>query len=378
MADEDSAQERTEEPTAKRQQKAREEGQVPRSRDLTTTSILVLGTLGLFAFGNYIGEALVKVARFNFIVDRQTLADPASMFAHLETSLNSVLLVLMPLFAVLALAGVAGPVALGGWNFSANAMMPKLNRLDPISGLKRMFSIKSLVELAKGIAKVSLVILVAYALMAGMKFKLLALANMEVDEAMKAAVHLSLWAAMVLSASTLLIAAVDVPFQLWENKKKLRMSRQELKDEYKDTEGKPEVKSKIRQIQMRMAQSRMMANVPKADVVITNPTHFSVALKYDPERMQAPVLLAKGSDQLALKIREIARAHEIEFVESPALARAVFYTTEVEAEIPQGLYLAIAQVLAYVFQLREYRRGRGAKPPYPKNPDLPPNYRFDR
>lgn len=189
-------------------------------------------------------------------------------------------------------------------------------------------------------------------------------------------VYLSIIAAIIISVSTLVIAAVDIPFQIWDNVKKLRMTRQEIKDEMKDSEGKPEVKGRIRQLQYEMAQNRMMAAVPEADVVITNPTHYSVALKYDPNSMETPILLAKGVDHMAMKIREIAKANKIEFIQSPLLARAIYHTTEVDEEIPSGLYVAVAQVLAYVFQIREYRRGRGERPTYPRNPPVPKDMRY--
>lgn len=376
MAGDDSAQEKTEEPTPKKQQKAREDGQVPRSKDLTTTAVLILGTWGLLAFGGDIAQVMIDISHYSFSVKREDLFDTTQMIAHLALSLEAAIRVLLPLFAMLALAAIVGPIALGGWNFSAKTLLPKLNRMDPISGIKRMFSVRSLVELFKSIGKVSIVIFIAVIYLNVNKDELLALSSMAVMEGMSESVSLSLWGALLISCSTIIIAAIDIPFQLWENTKKLRMSRQDIKDEMKDSEGKPEVKSKIRQMQMQMSQNRMMAAVPEADVVITNPTHFSVALKYDPENMRAPILIAKGVDHTALKIREIAKMHKIEFVESPPLARAIYHTTEVDTEVPEGLYVAVAKVLAYVFQLREYRRGRSERPLYPRNPEIPPNYRF--
>jgi flagellar biosynthetic protein FlhB len=247
--------------------------------------------------------------------------------------------------------------------------------LDPIAGIKRMFSLNSLVELGKGIAKVSLIIAIACVLLMSMKGELLGLSREPLEAAIVHSTSLSLWAAIFLSSATVIIAMVDVPFQMFQHKKKLRMSRQDIKDELKDTEGKPEVKSKVRQMQMQMAQNRMMAEVPDADVVITNPTHYSVALKYNPESSGAPILVAKGADHIALKIREIAKANDVEFVESPALARSIFYTTELEQEVPEGLYVAVAQVLAYVFQLRQFRQGHGKRPYYVANPNIPPDLR---
>jgi flagellar biosynthetic protein FlhB len=283
----------------------------------------------------------------------------------------------MPLFGVLLVASIVGPIALGGWLFSGKAMAPKLSRMDPLAGLKRMFSVKALVELGKALGKVLVILGATIILLLMLQQPMFRLSDESTNAAIIHSLQLSGFAAIVLAAITAIIAAVDVPFQIWDHNKKLKMSRQELKDEMKDTEGKPEVKGRIRQLQREIAQRRMMSNVPEADVVITNPTHFAVALKYDPENMGTPILLAKGGDHVALKIREIAKAHKVEIIESPILARAVFYTTEIDQEIPAGLYVAVAQVLAYVFQLRNFRKGKGERPPYPRNIKVPKDMQFD-
>ncbi|TVZ38608.1 flagellar biosynthetic protein FlhB [Alteromonadaceae bacterium 2753L.S.0a.02] len=375
MADDDSSQEKTEEATPRRLEKAREEGQVPRSRDLTTTAVLLAGTFGLVFFGGVIVEQLASVLRFNFDLSREVIFDPNLMFAQLGRSFLQALMGLIPLFVMLLIAAIAGPIALGGWLFSSKALAPQLNRMDPIKGLGRMFSVKSLVELAKAIGKVAIVVATAFVLLNSMKTALLGLSMESLESGMVHSVTLSLWAAVFLSASTIIIALIDIPFQIYDHSKKLKMSRQDIKDEMKDTEGKPEVKSKIRQMQQQMAQNRMMSAVPEADVIITNPTHYSIALRYDPETMNTPVVIAKGIDFVAIKIREIARENNIEFVEAPLLARAVYATTEIDGEIPEGLYVAVAQVLAYVFQLREFRKGRGNRPGYPRNLNIPPDMR---
>ncbi|WNO07898.1 flagellar biosynthesis protein FlhB [Teredinibacter sp. KSP-S5-2] len=376
MAD-DSAQEKTEEATPRRLEKAREEGQVPRSKELTTSAVLIAGTVGLVMFGGVLAGQLMKVIEFNFNLSREAIFDTSQMFAQLGASFWYALLGLIPFFAIVLLAAVAGPVALGGWLFSAKALAPKLDRIDPMKGLGRMFSAKSLVELVKAIGKVLIVIAVAYFVMQATKESLMGLADEGVQQGIVHSVTLSAWAAVIISCATIFIAMIDIPFQIYDHAKKLKMSRQDIKDEMKDTEGKPEVKGKIRQMQMQMAQNRMMQSVPEADVVITNPTHYSVALKYKPDMMDTPILVAKGVDHIALKIREVAKLNEIDFVESPALARSIYHTTEIDQEIPQGLYLAVAQVLAYVFQLRDYRKGRGEKPKYPRSPQIPPDLRYD-
>ncbi len=279
--------------------------------------------------------------------------------------------------AILLIGSIAGPIALGGFIFSSKAMAPKLNRMDPIAGIKRMFSVNSLIELLKSIAKVALILWVTIWILQYYAQAMFRMSDEPIGNAIIHSLDISIFATILLSVTTILIAAIDVPIQIYQYNKKLKMSRQDQKDEAKDTDGKPEVKGRIRQLQREMAQRRMMGNVPQADVVITNPEHFSVALRYDPDNMDVPVMLAKGGDHVAMKIREIANAHKIEIIQSPVLARAIFYTTDIDEEIPAGLYLAVAQVLAYVFQLRNYRKGKGDRPQYPRNINVPRDMRYD-
>lgn len=375
--DDDSSQEKTEEASARRIEKAREEGQIPRSRDLTTTAVLLLATIGLWGFAGFMGGKLMGITQENFTITREDIFDPNAMIAHLARAIYQGLLSIAPLMALLLVASIVGPIALGGWIMSAKAMEPKLSRMDPIAGIKRIFSPKSLIELMKALGKVLVILLATVWLLKFYAQDMYRLSDESVGNAVIHSLKISIFATMALAAVTIIIAAIDVPLQIYEYNKKLKMSRQDLKDEAKDTDGKPEVKGRIRQLQREMAQRRMMANVPQADVVITNPTHFAVALKYDPENMSTPIMIAKGGDQIALKIREIAKAHNIETMESPALARAIYYTTELDQEIPAGLYLAVAQVLAYVFQLRNFRKGKGQRPSYPRNITLPKDMQFD-
>ncbi|WP_111640547.1 flagellar biosynthesis protein FlhB [Marinimicrobium alkaliphilum] len=378
MAEEnDSSQEKTEEPTTRKLEKAKEDGQIPRSRDLTTTFILLAGTLGFLIFGSYMGQKMIAIVRYNFILEREVIFDTTTMLQHFSISLYHGVLSILPLFGLLFVASIVGPIALGGWMLSAKAMAPKASRLNPISGLKRMFSLKALVELGKSLGKVLVILGAAIVVLMVQQQDMYRLSDQETDVAVIHSLYLGIVGAIALAAVTVLIAIIDVPFQIWDNKKKLRMTRQEVKDEMKNTEGKPEVKSRIRQLQREIAQRQMMAKVPEADVVITNPTHYAVALKYDPDTMETPILLAKGGDHMAMKIREIAREHNIERVESPVLARAIYHTTEVDQPIPSALYMAVAQVLAYVFQLRNFRRGRGDKPNYPRNLNVPRDMQFD-
>jgi flagellar biosynthetic protein FlhB len=377
MSEGDDSQEKTEEPTSRRLEKARDEGQVPRSKELTSSAILLTGSIGLFVFGPFMSERISNVLRFNFTLDRDAAFDSSAMVFQLSSSFADALWMLMPLFGVLLLASILGPIALGGWLWSAKAMAPKMNRMDPMAGLKRMFGTKGLMELAKALAKVLVILPLSIIILLIMQQDILDLARMDAFSSIVESIRLSGWAAIALSASTILIVLVDVPFQIWDHTRKLKMSRQDIKDEMKDTEGKPEVKGRIRQLQHEMANNRQLAAVPEADVVITNPTHFSVALKYDPEGMGTPIMVAKGVDHFALKIREVANQHKIQIIESPVLARAIYHTTDVDQEIPGALYMAVAQVLAYVFQLRNYRKGLNEKPEFPSNIDVPKDMRYD-
>jgi len=237
--------------------------------------------------------------------------------------------------------------------------------------------VQALVEIGKSLGKVLVVLFVDIVALNHRQGEMLALAMLEPAPGVVQSLIINAYAGIAMAAITVLIAMIDVPFQLWDHSKKLKMSLQEVKDEHKDTEGKPEVKGRIRQLQREMAQRRMMSNVPTADVVITNPTHYAVALKYDPETMSTPILVAKGGDQIALKIREIAKAHNIDIVEAKVLARAIYHTTDEGEEVPAPLYMAVAQILAYVFGLRNYRKGRGEKPQYPRNLSVPRDMYFD-
>ncbi|MBS7663050.1 flagellar biosynthesis protein FlhB [Pseudomonas lalucatii] len=377
MAESESGAEKSEEPTEKRLRESREKGQIARSRELNTLAVMLAGAGGLLASGGGLANALLEVMRGNFSLPREVLFDERNMVIWLLASAELAMEALLPLFLALLIASIVGPIALGGWLFSAKAMAPKLSRMNPLAGLKRMFSAKALVELLKALAKFMVILLVALAVLSADRDDLLAMAHEPLETAILHAAQVVGWSALWMACGIILIAAVDVPFQLWDNKQKLMMTKQEVRDEYKDSEGKPEVKSRIRQLQREMAERRMMQAVPQADVVITNPTHFAVALKYDPAKGSAPVLLAKGGDFTALKIREIAQEHRVMLLESPALARAVFYSTELDQEIPAGLYLAVAQVLAYVYQLRQYQAGKGKRPgPLPDLP-IPPDLRRD-
>ncbi len=377
MAEEETGQEKSEEPTSKRLQDARDKGDIARSRELTTTVLLLAAAGGLLVFGADIAADMARMMRFNFDFDRQAAFDPMLMFQHFGDSALSMLWSLSFFFLLLVVAAVIGPIALGGWNFSSQALQPKFGRINPLEGLKRMFSQKSLVELVKAVAKFLVVGALSVVILLLQEEALLSMGNEDIIPAMRHGMQVLGWAFLWMCSTMILVAAVDVPFQLYDYSKKLKMTLQEVKDELKNTEGKPEVKGRIRQLQREMAQRRMMSAVPEADVVITNPTHYSVAIKYTQDSSGAPMLVAKGADHVAIKIREIAKQAEVPILAAPALARAIYYNTELEEQIPEGLYMAVAQVLAHVYQLKRTRGTFAASPDAPDDYPIPDQLRHD-
>nr|WP_314615835.1 flagellar biosynthesis protein FlhB [uncultured Pseudomonas sp.] len=379
MAESESGQDKTEDPTEKRKRTAREKGEIARSKELNTVSVTLAGAGALLAFGGNLAETLMSLMRMNFSLTREVLVDERSMGQFLLASGKMAIWAVQPILVLLFVIAFVSSILLGGFIFSGSLLQPKFSRMNPLSGIKRMFSLNSLTELLKAMAKFFMILVVALVVLSNDRQALLAIANEPLEQAIIHSVQVVGWSALWMAAGLLIIAAADVPFQLYQTHKKLKMTKQEVKDEYKDSEGKPEVKQRIRQLQREVSQRRMMAAVPEADVIITNPTHYAVALKYDPEQGgAAPLLLAKGTDFIALKIREIAVEHKVQILESPELARAIYYSTEVEQEIPAGLYLAVAQVLAYVFQIRQYRSGKGKRPePLKEDLPIPPDLRRD-
>ncbi|MGB0468038.1 MAG: flagellar biosynthesis protein FlhB [Pontibacterium sp.] len=376
---EETGQEKSEEPTAKRLSDAREKGDVPRSRELVTMAVLLAASAAALMFGGQLAQRMLNMMRNAYELDRAVIFDVQQMFLYLDSSFYEALISLLGFFGLVLLAALVGPIALGGWNFSAQAVAPKGSRLNPLSGLKRMFSLNALVELLKALGKFSIVATVAVLVLWFIKPELLALGKGDARSAAAAAVEIVIWVFLMLSASLIIIAAIDVPFQLHSYSKKLKMTMQEIKDEFKNSEGKPEVKGRIRQLQREISQRQMMKEVPEADVVITNPTHYSVALKYDTDRSDAPIVVAMGVDFVALKIREIAKAHDVPILSAPPLARALYHSSEVNQEIASGLFTAVAQVLAYVFQLKSSKSYQAQRPIPPDEGDyeIPEEYRRD-
>ena len=377
MAESESGADKTEDPTEKRKKDSREKGEIARSKELNTLAIMLAGSAGLLIFGGALAQDLMELMRYNFSLSRDVLLNPDSMGIFLLHSGKIALLALQPVLITLLIAALVGPISLGGWLFAAGSLAPKFSRMNPAAGIKRMFSAKALVELLKALAKFFIILIVALLVLKSDIDDLLRIAHEPLELAVIHSLQVVGWSALWMACGLILIAAVDVPVQLWESHQKLLMTKQEVRDEHKDQEGRPEVKQRIRQVQREMSQRRMMAAIPDADVIITNPTHYAVALKYDPEKGGAPMLLAKGSDFLALKIREIGDKHNILLLESPALARSIYYSTELEQEIPAGLYLAVAQVLAYVYQIRQHQAGKGKRPDPLKDLPIPADLRRD-
>jgi flagellar biosynthetic protein FlhB len=344
--------ERTEEPSQKRLKDARERGQVPRSRELTNFATMIGGSATLVAIGGALAARMSQVMRNGLSIDPARLHDTDGMMTALGEACTGALAVLLPVFGVLIGLVVLASVILGGWNFSTQAMAPDFSRLSPLAGLKRLFGLRGASELGKALLKCAVVGAVCAGVVSWTFRDVMALAHMEPRAAIGRGAGLLGWSFVWLSASLALVALVDVPLQLFQFKLALRMTRQELRDEVKESDGRPETKQRIRQMQQTLARRRMMHKVPAADVVIVNPTHFAVALKYDPKTMRAPRVLAKGADLVAANIRRIAEEHRVPVFESPKLARALYRSTDLNKEIPAGLYVAVAQVLSYIFRVR--------------------------
>ena len=350
---EETGQERTEEPTANRLSEARKKGQLARSRELTTVAMLLAASGYMLFAGDNLIQFLADDMRRYFTLDRALVFDPSRMTPTFMKAVFDALMAVMPLFVLMFVVAALAPLALGGWSLSAEAIGFKWERLDPIKGIKKIFAWRGVVELIKALIKFSLVIGVAVWFMWRARAEILGLGAEDVEPALAHSGALIGWSFILLSAALIVVALVDVPFQLWDYKKQLRMTRQEVKDDNKQTEGSPEVRGRIRQLQREMAKQRMMQEVPKADVIVTNPTHYAIALRYDAQRNRAPMVVAKGADLIAGQIRQVAAAHGVTIVSAPPLARAIYHSTDLNREIPAGLYLAVAQVLAYVYQLRQ-------------------------
>lgn len=352
MADNPSGQERTEEATPKKRSDAREKGDVARSRELTTMMLLLAAVLGFYLNSDRFFFGLTDLLTQGFSLSRAQIFDPMATYNATVGAGLTGLDTLVPLLVLLAFVAALGPIAIGGWAFNASASAVKWNRLDPVAGLKKVFGARGFVEMFKALAK--FVLILGFGLTA-LYFQFdvvsrLGLAGIETGLAAAGGIVMQIF--LVTSLATLVIAAIDVPYQLWEYGRKLRMTRQEVKDESKQQEGSPEMRGRIRSLQQELANRRMMEEVPKADVIVTNPSHYAVALRFDADTMKAPRVIAKGADQMAFRIRELGAASGVAILSAPPLARSIYHTTKLNREIPAGLYVAVAQVLAYVFQVK--------------------------
>jgi flagellar biosynthetic protein FlhB len=371
MAD-DSDLERTEPASQRRLEQAREEGHVPQSRELSAFLVLIAGAGGVWVMGSWLANQVGSLMRQGLRLDHRAAFDESAMAGVLVELGSGALLTLAPLFVVLILAAVAGPIVLGGRVFSAKAFAADWSRIDPIKGFGRIFSIQGLAELLKALAKAALICGIALWVMWHEHQALFNLLSQPLHAGLASFFGVVMFSTVLIVAGMALIAAADVPFQLWQYHSRLRMTKEEVRQEAKELEGDPQVKARIRSQQREMARRRMMAEVPKADVVVTNPTHFAVALKYEAARMSAPRVVAKGRGLLAQRIREIAAESGVPTLEAPPLARALYRHADLGEQVPSALYTAVAEVMAYVYQLHAFLHQGAPAPDVPNEIAVPP------
>lgn len=371
MSDESDA-EKTEPASARRLEKAREEGDVPRSRELATFTVLMTAGAGLWLTGGGLVRQLNASMVSGLALTREQIYNPSALIERVTSDIAQVLLACLPLALAIMVVALASPLLIGGWLFSSKAFMPNFGKLNPIKGLGNMFSKNALVELFKAIAKTVVVGAVAYLVVVAQKDAVFGLAVEELHSGSAHLLDMLASAFLFIVGGLGLIALIDGPYQMWHYSDKMKMTRQEVIQESKESDGNPQIKGKIRQMQREMAQRRMMDAIPTADVVVTNPTHYAVALKYADGERGAPRVVAKGADVIAARIRELAKENNVAMLEAPALARALHKHTEIGDEIPEALYSAVAEVLAYVFQLRAFKKGDGKHPDRPGKLPVPP------
>lgn len=375
---EDSDLERTEPASPRRIEQAREKGQVARSRELTTVAVLLAAGGGMMFMGEGMMGHMRALMRNALTLDKTAAFDPSRMLFHLYQYSLEIMLAFLPLLGLMLVATVASSILVSGWLFTVNALAPDFSRLNPLKGVTRIISWSGLVEMIKAVLKVGLIGGVALWVVWQDVDGVIALVSEPLESGVIHLVGMVGFTFMAVSASMLLIVAMDVPYQLWNHSRQLKMTKEEVRQEAKETEGDPHVKARIRALQREAARRRMMAEVPKADVIVTNPTHYAVALRYQEGRMSAPQVVAKGAALLALRIRELGEENRVPILEAPPLARALYRHAELGQEIPAKLYTAVAEVLAYVYQLRRYRTYGGAQPEAPHELPVPPELDFVR
>lgn len=366
MAENADGQEKSEQPTEKRLREAREKGQVPRSKELDTVLMMFAAGFYFYLLGPQVIEAFEQLLYKGLYFDRQHATDIHKAFDLMVGLLLQGWHIMWPFLLIMTVIVIVSPIIIGGWNFAPKALLPKFSKLNPITGFAKLFSLRNLLELVKAVLKVALIGSLGVLVILQLEDQIMQLTKMNTLAALAGAGQIVVWAFILISLSLIVVALIDVPFQLWEHTRQMMMTKQEVKEEHKQQEGDPQVKGRIRQLQREMAQRRMLQKVPEADVVITNPTHFAVALKYDPDTMREPVVIAMGADFMALQIRTLAKKHHVPVVEAPMLARALYYNAQEGAPIPWQLFRAVAAVLAYVYQLRD-----GAHIPPPDFDKLP-------
>ncbi|MEX9754107.1 flagellar biosynthesis protein FlhB [Providencia vermicola] len=372
----DSDVEKTEEPTPHKKQKAKDDGQIVRSKELSSLMMMLAGISLLWLSGGHLADELRQIFRQGFIFDGHYIQNTLLMVSYFGQMVGEALFALLPVIGGLALVGISASSLVGGLLFNSKLIKFDLKKLNPISGLKRIFSMNALSELFKAVLKSMFVGLGAAIFLWQNWPSLLHLVTESPVSALENAMYKVIFAGYLIVFLLIPMVAFDVFYQFRSHLKKLRMSRQEIKDEFKQQEGDPQIKAKIRQQQRAIARNRMMADVPQADVIVTNPTHYAVALKYDDKHMGAPKVLAKGAGVLAQRIKEIGQEYRILQLEAPPLARALYRHAEIGQSIPVALYAAVAEVLAWVYQLRRWRREGGLKPRKPKNLPVPPALDF--
>lgn len=368
---EESDLDKTEEPTGRRLEQAREQGQVPHSRELGTFLVLMVAAAAFWAMGSWFMQRTLAFTRKGLALDAQVMREPALMLPQLANVSLDALLTFSPLLGLLLLAAVLPPFFLNAWVFAPKAIVPDLSRLNPITGFGRMFSWNSLMELLKATLKALLVGGVAALLIWRERDEIFGLLAEPLEAGLAHAGQLIGFSFLILVATLVLVVAADVPFQLWQYFDKLKMTKDEVKREMKEMMGDPQVKGRIRSLQMQAARKRMMAAVPQADVIVTNPTHYAVALSYK-AGMGAPKVVAKGMGAIAQRIKAVGAEHGVPLLEAPPLARSLCKHAELDSEIPAALYNAVAEVLAYIYQLANWRQSGGNYPMPPRDLPVPP------
>ena len=375
MSESDSGEEREEEPTAKKLEKARDDGKVARSQELSVAAMMIGVAFFLYLFGGYFIAGLTNIFATGFTFDRKAVFDDSLLVPAFGTQAFDSFMVVVPIFVLAVLIAFAAAGVMGGYIFSLKSIAPKASKLNPLSGLKRMFGMKAVVDLSKALSKFVLIALVLYLVVSENFPDLIKLGFMDIEPAMQEAGRIIGFGTVLVTLTLIVAAGIDIPYQLYTFNKQMKMTKQEVKDEMKDTEGRPEVKAQIRRKQREIATGMMMSAIADADVIIVNPEHFAVALSYDPSKDGAPIMVAKGADLLAQAIRERAKEEGVPIFSSPVLARSIFFTTDINQTVPESLYYAVAQVIAYIFNLNSFERGAEmAKKP---NPDVPQDMRFD-